>query len=64
MGITRVEQLKRWIEARKRILAATRDGQVARLCLLWIARDQAELDRIETIYSRYRDALPPIERTS
>jgi hypothetical protein len=48
MKNSRIDQLKRWIEARQRILATTRDSKIERLCRNWIANDQAELDRIES----------------
>ncbi len=56
-GISRADQLRRWIEARKRILRATRDSQVAGLCAAWIARDEAELESIDTAGFR-RDHAP------
>ena len=56
-SISRADQLRRWIEARKRILTATRDSQVAGLCLAWIARDEAELDSLDTFQ---RDHATPV----
>jgi hypothetical protein len=47
MKNSRIDQLKRWIEARQRILATTRDSKIERRCRTWIANDRAELVCIE-----------------
>jgi hypothetical protein len=44
---TRIELLRRRLNAHKRTLSMTHYGDVARLCLIEIAKDQAELDRLE-----------------
>jgi hypothetical protein len=42
----RFEQLRQRLAAHKRTLAITHDQEIARLCLIEIAKDQIELDRI------------------